>query len=546
MKILYAAASGAALVLAFPPFGIYPLSFVAFVPLFVLLSPENKPKLAAPYLYLTFFIYCVGANWWISSWQEKTDPYLFASGIGLDLLHPFFFLVPIAIYLFIQKRLGVEKALWAFPFIWTAFEWSRAFTDIAYPWLSVGYGQIYHTYFVQIADIGGVWLIGFLIAVVNVLVAKLIFAYTKIRNSGGSLKDYVRNKKNVFFAATIAAIIILPNIYGAIRISDFDRETLLKNRKCVRIGVVQPNIDPWDKWSGGVISQIVLHQQITDSLINASGGLDLAVWSETAMPFLNFDFNTAKDLSLLERYVNYRQTALMTGYSYYRILNDNEKPDVTAKTYPRDTTKMMQAYNSALMLNPENYDLPPQIYRKARLTPFGERVPFIDLFSFAKEWFEWGVGISSWTRGERRFALKFLAGDDTVRLGSIICIESVFPNYCAGFVRDGAQILSVITNDAWYDHTYGPEQHYQIAAMRAIESRRYIARCANSGVSGFISPTGKSVSRAPQYKAVGLWETLPALDEKSLYVHTGDIITWICLAGCAVFLVFAIFNVKKY
>jgi apolipoprotein N-acyltransferase len=180
-----------------------------------------------------------------------------------------------------------------------------------------------------------------------------------------------------------------------------------------------------------------------------------------------------------------------------------------------------------------------------RLTPFGERIPFLEIITFARKWLEWGVGISSWAIGTEQKVLNLKKQDKAYKLGSVICIESIFPSFVANFVSLGADFLVIITNDAWYDYTVGPEQHYDIARMRAIESRRYIARCANTGVSGFITAAGKTLVRAEQYKATGFIGYVPALKEKSLYVITGDVLPVISVSVTIALLLLSFHGLRK-
>ena len=165
------------------------------------------------------------------------------------------------------------------------------------------------------------------------------------------------------------------------------------------------------------------------------------------------------------------------------------------------------------------------IHRKTNLTPFGERLPFADQFTFAMQWIQWGVGISSWGVGQVREPLPLpLRGGDTAKVGVIICIESIYPETARDLVRNGADVLCVITNDAWYNGTPGPRQHYDIARMRAIEQRRDIARVGNSGISGTIAADGSSTYElAPMTTTVG-HGTVGRQRVTTIYAALGDIL----------------------
>ena len=211
-----------------------------------------------------------------------------------------------------------------------------------------------------------------------------------------------------------------------------------------------------------------------------------------------------------------------------------------------DSTRLYDAFNSAMLLLPKPKDsINPQIYHKMKLTPFSERLPYLELISFAKNWFEWNVGISSWQFGEKQTTMNMPFGKDSARVAAIICIESIFPDFVRNFANGGSNLYTIITNDAWFDHTPGPRQHYYIACMRAIESRRFIARCTNTGVSGFIQPNGQSLFELEQYKSIGAAAKLPLMEEKTFYVAHGDIIPKLAVLLIFMFFIYSIIPSKK-
>ncbi len=529
--------SGALLALSFPPLPFPLLAFAALVPLLFAFELDVKPKRPLLYTYVTFFIYHYASNWWISSFQAQTDPFLMASGFAVALVHPFFFMVPVGAHIFLRNKFGSSTALWLFPFIWLAFEWLHSLGDLAYPWLTVGYTQIYNSLWIQIADLQGVWGASFLIVLINVLILKIILLARHARKLSNTKKFYdlpgVKSK-----IAAIFLLFLIPVSYGVSRKMQFNHDRMLKVNPVIEVGIIQANMNPWVKWSSGAMDQIRLHQDMQDSLESSAGSLDLAIWSETAIPFVSWDFNEKHRLNFLTDRIDPENTSLLTGFSNFYIYAANDDIPKTAKYMPYDSSQRFDTFNAALMLNPKPYDsLNPQFYHKQRLTPMAERLPYAEIFYFAKSWFEWGVGISGWQKGRDQHNLVMIKDSIRAKVGTIICIESIYPGFCRNFTARGANMLSVITNDAWYDHTPGPEQHYQIAAMRAIENRRYIARCANTGVSGIITPLGNSSLRAPEYKRVGIRGQVPLMEGKSFYVRTGD---WLAMLSTLVS-AFAIF-----
>jgi apolipoprotein N-acyltransferase len=145
-------------------------------------------------------------------------------------------------------------------------------------------------------------------------------------------------------------------------------------------------------------------------------------------------------------------------------------------------------YNAILLFNPFNYDI--QRYGKMQLVPLGEKVPFVDALPFLGDWLKWGVGLSGWNVGKDTTVFKLKIENDSIKVAGLICYESVFPDFVTHFVVKGAQFISVVTNDSWYGNSSGPYQHKEFAALRAVENRRAVVRCANGGISCLINKYG--------------------------------------------------------
>lgn len=516
--------TGVLLALSYPPYPFFLLAFVAFIPI---LSVFQLVKRKWWLVYFTFFIYHYATNWWISSWQKDTDPYLFVSGFAVALVHPLLFMFPFAILNFLSGKIGWRRSVAFFPFIWVSFEWLHSLGDLAYPWLTLGYTQVYNHFWLQIVDIGGVWLASFLIVSVNVLVYFAIEDYQKLKENSKSL--LLKNK----FAIIAIVLFLLPYPYGFVKVSKYEFSDLVKENETVRVGIIQPNINPWRKWETDAASQVRIHKHIQDSLFAVIPNINLFVWSETAITLLDLEINAYHNFETFYQFLP-NNSALLTGFADFRFLAPNEKPSFTTKYFFNDSTKPYETYNSILLLNPnKTYE----IYHKNRLTPFGEHIPYSQILGFAKSFLEWNVGISSWAKGTEQNVLTMQTNHKICKIAPIICIESIYPDYCRTFVKNGAELMVIITNDAWYDYTFGPLQHYLIATVRAIENRRFIVRCANTGISGIISPTGKNLIQAPQYSQVGIAADVPILNSKTLYTIMGDFLPYISILAVSTLIV---------
>jgi apolipoprotein N-acyltransferase len=513
---------GLMLAAGFAPLGLSLLSFVGFLPLLVALERTATKKQTIAVLYVFFFAFHGLGNWWVSSWQPNADPYLMASGIALWLGHPFFLMVPFVGYRIIRRKLGLGAAVWSLPFLWVAFEWLHSLSDASYPWLSLGYTQMHFLYIAQIADITGVWGVSFIVVLVNAIIAYWFFVY---RGDVASTSPRLWKFAAVRCALWILPVLALPSWYGYSQATYYSGEHSITS-SYITVGVIQPNINPWQKWENDSYQQVEIHQHIQDSLL-ATGPIDLLIWSETAIPYLGMNISSDHNFSFLQRGLTPTHTALLTGFS--EIVTFPQSPNLPPMAKPlRGTNLYYAAHNSAILILPDTSKHEFPIHRKMRLTPFAEYIPFVDQFPFLVKWLEWGVGISNWMKGDiqRELPLSFTNtnkwGGGTAWIGCIICIESIYPDFVRNYSAQGANMLVVITNDAWYNHTFGPSQHYEIAAMRAIENRKAVARCANTGISGFIRPSGESYSVAPSYQACGLAQDIELLYYKTPYVQFGD------------------------
>jgi apolipoprotein N-acyltransferase len=171
-----------------------------------------------------------------------------------------------------------------------------------------------------------------------------------------------------------------------------------------------------------------------------------------------------------------------------------------------------------------------------KLVPFSERIPYLDYYPFLIDFLQWGVGISNWGIGKDStiFGLKNdivlnEAKDSNFRFSSMICYESIFPGFVADFVKKGAEFIVIITNDSWFGNSSGPYQHNQYAVLRAIENRRSVVRCANGGVSSFITPLGEMIEKTDFMTKTVITSAVVTEEQLTFYSEHGDIFSKTCL-----------------
>jgi apolipoprotein N-acyltransferase len=195
-------------------------------------------------------------------------------------------------------------------------------------------------------------------------------------------------------------------------------------------------------------------------------------------------------------------------------LNQNNIPEDSKFSKPG--SYYYRTYNGVIGLNPGTREI--QRYGKMKLVPLGERVPFVDQFAFLGDLLKWGVGITGWNIGKDTTVFKISnAKIDTIKIGGLVCYESVDPVFVTSFVQKGAELITVVTNDSWYGKSSGPYQHKDFAMLRAVENRRSVVRCANGGVSCIINAKGEILAETDMFVKTTLVGEVPIQDEKTFY-----------------------------
>lgn len=476
--------SGILLGLSFPPFP-FPfqlLMFVALIPYLFIIEKRDGLADISKATYLTFFIFSVITIYWVGSWQTGTDPFLMIAGGVLLFFNPLLFLIPSTLYYFAKKYLNNKIALMLFPFFWLTYEYFYTLTDISFPWLILGSGLSKFKVFIQSADIIGAFGITIVVIFIN------IFIYLSIR-------DYKKKPKQVSIYILIIILIFSFSIfYGVYRISTFK-----SSGKKITVGIIQPNLNPWEKWREDKLDKLK-NEYLSLSKKAVDKGAKLLIWPETALPvYLNTPgyFNTKNEIT---RFLLSTKTFLLTGMPDVKYFSKDDVIPFDAKVTDNGNTKYA-TYNSVLGFSYQNTMV--QHYGKIKLVPFGERVPFVNTFKFLGDLFSWGVGLSGWNVGQDTTLFTFsnkieydssALKTDSVKISSLVCYESVYPIFVTAFVKKGAELITVVTNDSWYGKSSGPYQHKEIAVLRAIENRRSVVRAANGGISCIIDPLGTTIA----------------------------------------------------
>jgi len=482
--------------LAFPPFQTGFLAYGVLIPFFILLKNANI-KQAFSRGYIAGFFYFATTVFWIG-WA--TVPGM----IGALLVLPLYTALFSLLLVFFQKRLG-SKGLFVAPFIWVSIELLLSVSEFCFPWPFLGYTQTYYLPLIQYAEFTSVYGPSFWVAFMNVL----IFRFYESKN------------KNYIYAVIL--LFIIPLAHGLWTMS---QETPSKGS--MTVSLIQGNMSNDEKWEGNYKeNNYKVYHDLSKSL---SPDLpDLLIWPETAMPF--YMRSDSKVRPQLYNFIDSLNVNLITGTIDFQFNDDAS----------------YQYYNAAFLIEPGKFR--SQSYYKQKLAMFSERVPYKNYFPFnvlKDVLYDLGIGDYSIGNEIKNFIFfdrnTLLSGSfnsaDTIKAGTAICYESVFPDHVRRYTKNGAELLTVITNDAWFGNTSGPYQHSRIAVFRAIENRREIARCANTGKSSFIDRYGRMRKTTSWDTRVTVTDDVQLYDDLTFYTKYGNIFVYIIAA--ILFLMFGI------
>ena len=394
----------------------------------------------------------------------------------------------------IIRKFGSTGVL-AAPLTWVASELGRTYLLTGFPWVLLGYSQTRVLPVAQLASVTGVYGVSMLVAAVS---AASVFAIV----NGPIVSGGARRR----FMPVIAVFTVIVAIagWGSRRVT---RSALTHTGEEVRIGLVQGNVDQGIKWDPSRAAAIFAdHIRQTRQALGA--GSSLVLWPESSTPFMfEEDTPSADQVRALARQA---RASILFGSDQIEWRTEHNKR-VPAKYF-----------NSAFLVRPDGTTA--GVYRKMHLVPFGEYVPLQRLLFFAAPLTEQVGTFSAGLQPE----LLPIGGH---RLSVAICYEVVYPNLVRQFVAAGSELLTTITNDAWFGETSAPYQHFEQAAMRAIEEGRYLVRAANTGVSGIVDPYGRILEQTPIFQRAVVVGDARFLSGLTIYARCGDIAAYLSLAA---------------
>ena len=507
---------GVLLSLAWPEKGFAPLLFIGLVPFlyiedYILQQREQyRPIKVFLYTYPGFLVWNILTTWWI--WNST------ASGAILAwVLNSLMMSLAFDLYHFTRRNTIYKQNFFALAFFWIGFEYFHHNWDGTWPWLSLGNGFAGWHKWIQWYEYTGIFGGTLWIIIVNILIYQIIL----------SLKNKQRFKILPLQSSFLILLTVLP-ILQSYRLYNNYREKPWP----VDVVVVQPNVDPYNEQYTVPSYELLdrnlnLAEQEMDSLVDfiasPESAIQEGIWEDR--------IGEARSPKAIQKFLApYPEAGYVIGASTYRNFKEGDELSATARKY-RSAEGYYDAFNTAVYLDSTG-DI--RLHHKSKLTPGVEKMPFARILK-PIESFAFDLGGTIGSLGVDPERTVFIRPSDGLKIAPVICYESVFGSYVTQYIRKGANLIFVITNDGWWGDTPGHRQHFTFSKLRAIETRRSIARSANTGISAFIDQRGDVFQKTKYWEPAVIRQEINANDSITFYVRYGDYIARIS-AFVAVFL----------
>lgn len=501
--------SGFLFVGGFPNSPLTPLMFIAFVPLLVIADEIKhseisiKKRLFMRYAYNSFVIWNIGSTWWVGN--AGLIP-----GLIANFLNAFFMTLPLLLFYIANTKFSKLWAGIALIGFWFSWEILHLSWELSWPWLTIGNAFAQHPDWIQWYEYTGVFGGGLWILILNLL----IFRFNE---SAVTIRKFV----------PIALALITPLLCSFFIKYNYKND----NNDWIEVVAVQPNFEPhYVKFELSDELQLERFLQLSKAQITPT--TDYLVYPETSFGYFDVDklrtYPIVQQLSALTDSTS--KLRLISGLDLFKIYAPSEN---LPKSVRKTKRGLMEIYNGAVQITAHQSEIP--YYKKGKMVPGAEAFPFRWLFGFLEPLFHQfnGTVEGLGTQPERSV---FWSQDQRVAVAPLICYESIYGGYCTDYVKKGANVLFIMTNDGWWDDTPGYIQHFKFASLRAIELRRSIARSANSGTSAFFDELGHSSQATAYDTPTAIKEKIQLNNNVTFYAKHGDYLAWmgVLVAACMV------------
>jgi apolipoprotein N-acyltransferase len=470
------------------------------------------------YTYLLLVLWNAFTTWWVSFST-------LGGGIAAVVLNALLMCIPTMAFYHTKRLVGPKLGYISLPIYWIAFEQLHLHWDLTWPWLTLGNGFAQANQWVQWYEYtgflgGSLWM-----WVANILVFRAWFGFSA-SISPSSPVGVVHRPGEAPLGRPLVGRWLAPflAILLPVALSYWIGSTYQEKGKTAEVLVVQPNVDPFlEKFSSN--PNFIPYDQQLSRLISLTEQqltpqTKLVLWPETALeePYFEQNFETTSKVMRLRQWLAaHPGVELITGITSIRMYGPT-KETATPTARFRDDLGYYDIFNTAVHFPGATGTA--TFYHKSRLVPGVEKVPVVLTKLIAN--IDLGGVVGSYGSQEERTV--FNTTDPNLHLGPSICYESVYGDFMAHYVKNGATLIGIITNDGWWSDSPGHLQHLQYATLRAIETRRDIARSANTGISGFINQKGEITQQTNWWVQASQRGTVHLNEEKTFYVQHGELI----------------------
>ncbi len=513
--------SAVLLSVSWPTYGVPFFIFVALVPLLMLehdISKFSKMKhksLAVFGLsYLAFVIWNIVTTGWLYGARNPDGSHSLFAVVVPVTLNALFYAFVFQCYHWYKNRQGTYFGLVFLVAAWMVFEKIHLSWELSWPWLNLGNVFAEYPKIIQWYDSLGATGGSFWILIVNVYA----FYTLRIWEAGRKRRSLIIN------SSVLTAGIVLPMLISAVKYNNFNPTT---NGK-VNVLMLQPDLDPYnEKYSKDSLT--IVNELLALADKHSTGPIDYYIAPETAVPghgsVSETGFEDSEVLNTIKSFLSrHPNSVFATGISSHRFYKSAEEK--TDTSYQTASGFYVDSFNSAVQLAPGQ---PVQVYHKGKLVPGVEIFPYINTLKPVLGNIMLDLGGTTASLGMDPERTAFANPYNNGKLAPIICYESIYGEFVNDYVKKGANFLAIMTNDSWWGVTQGHKQLMAYARLRAIETRRDIARSANSGISAHINARGDVLADTLYGDQTALYAQINLYEGQTFYVRTGDLLSRLCI-----------------
>ncbi len=515
--VLLTLISAMLLSVSWPTYGVPFFIFFALVPLLMMehgvskfSDYSRKSWVVFGLSYLCFVIWNVVTTGWLYGSKNPDGSHSMMAVVFPVLVNSFLYSLVFQCYHWYKNAQGTYWGLGFLIAIWMSFEKFHLGWELTWPWLNLGnvfsdYPKLIQWYDTLGATGGSFWIL---------LINVLIFYTVRIWEAGRKRKELIKN------TSIVAALIIIPMIISVVKYNNFDEKPI----GSVNVLMLQPDLDPYaEKYTQDSLT--IENDLLSLAERNSKTKIDYYIAPETALPGRGSISETAFEKSVILNNLKgflaqHPGSVFATGISSHRFFtNENDLPK---EAYQIHTGLWVESFNSAVQVIPNQK---VEVYHKGKLVPGVEIFPYMNYLKplLGDAMINLGGTVASLGTDKERVAFSnpFNKG----KIAPIICYESIYGEFTGEYVKKGANFLAIMTNDSWWGVTEGHKQLLSYAKLRAIETRREIARAANSGISAHINAKGEIMEDTFYGDKTALFSKINLYDGMTFYTRSGDLLS---------------------